>query len=1035
MYSISGISTTTLKNLDISDIQANSYYVQNVSLINTRVSLAKTFKANTDAVAGEDTVRLSQLNSLLEGKKNGTTGAVWSTSSTPDNQYTSVAYGNGLYVAVAASGVGNRAMWSYDCKNWNESVTPNDLAFREVVFGDGVFVAVAATGTGNRVMWSYDGKTWVAGVSAADNSWYSVTYGKKRFVAVSYDGGTNQVMYSDDKGKTWVMAGSTPIGEQWQSVTFGNDRFVAVSATGSGNRAMYSDDGETWILGGSTVNNEWTSVDYGDGLYVAVAASGVNNRIMTSTDGINWTIRTTPVDNYFVKVRYGGGIWVAIAITGVNNRVMTSTDAITWEIQYTPVDNSWYDVDYGNGMFVAVSATGTGDRVMTSGSQENSPKRQIEQNSPDFESVNFATTDPPVVTSEGTVFWNNKEYTINIVTGLGPVIQIGQEVVMLFYNDSTTETISNLKAVRPKAAAIVEGIVFPTLEYADASKWETTEGTISVTTMDIPPESLGFTTRFGRARGGDTSGFTPGEQLWLSADGTGSLINTRPVFPDYQISMGGALNSEVAPDGEIFVSITRDIYDTFNDDRDGSVRETFDFRVSSDGVNVTGTLTNVNPARNLTLIFSDGFFTLDTTTVPLTIALTPGTDPATTTNHVYIPKDTKVLTLSTTGFPATEHCKIAQLEVQSAATVQSETGAERNQNINDHIKEENDNGHLLHMAERLRRLNADHDTGTEGSLIGTPTNGYIEVTGGKVWQLHKQDFGSFSMPTRNIIIANDNTTPNRRTNNLNTITAYSNGSAWNNEWGKIIVYGIANKSGEPDFVKLNLPVNGYNSEANAIADALNYADYTIPNKYKGVGFLIAAFTVRIGGGTVTYNGGTAYQDLRGFVPNNIAGGGGGSGITTFLGLIDVLIASYSGQALKGLRINGEETGVEAYDVPKTATVAVSSSELLNLHTTAKDLLTAVTGKYIDIKDAHIVTGAGTQYAAGVILNVGTLTNSNVKPLFTIDSGEIVASKRINLKKEDHGHMDVNEKIILSTESALTLGSIGFSLVFTYIEIT
>ncbi|MBW2187602.1 MAG: hypothetical protein JRG71_14790, partial [Deltaproteobacteria bacterium] len=232
-------------------------------------------------------------------------------------------------------------------------------------------------------------------------------------------------------------------------------------------------------------------------------------------------------------------------------------------------------------------------------------------------------------------------------------------------------------------------------------------------------------------------------------------------------------------------------------------------------------------------------------------------------------------------------------------------------NLNDHIKTEDDNGHILHIAERVRQLNAEHDNGTEGSLTGVTTNGYIQVTGGEVWQLHKQTFSSFSMPTRDIIITNDFTTANRRTDNLNTITAYSTGSAWSNEWSKVVIWGIANKTGEVDFIKLNLPSDGYNSEANAIADSLNYADYSIPNKYKGVGFLIAAFTIRISGGAITYNGGLAYQDLRGFVPNNIAGGGGGSGVTSLLGLSDVFIASYAGKKGQAVKINDLETGIDS----------------------------------------------------------------------------------------------------------------------------
>jgi hypothetical protein len=591
-------------------------------------------------------------------------------------------------------------------------------------------------------------------------------------------------------------------------------------------------------------------------------------------------------------------------------------------------------------------------------------------------------TDPPVVTDAGTLIWNKNEYTIDVITGLGAVVQVGQELLLLYFND-TGVTITDGQVLHPKAGTTIGGVEIPTPELAIANKWEKSEGTLTVATHDIAPGELGFSTRFGRVRGINTSGFTPGQTLWLSATTPGALTGTRPEFPNYAISMGGALNSELAPDGEIFVSVTRSIEDTFNEAWDGSARETFDFLVTSDGAIVTGTLTNVDTALDLTLFFSDGYYTFDTTP-GATIALTAGTDSNPATNYVYIPKSTKALTISTSGWPAEEYCQIALLEVQSAASVQSEGGAERNQNINNHIKYEGDNGHIVHIGDWIRRQNATWESGTESSLTGVSTNGYIQVTGGSVSQAHIQAVDSFSMPTRDIIIRNDNVTPNRRTNNLNTITAYSTGTSWNNEWSKVVVWGIANKSGEADFYKLNLPSAGYNSEANAIADALNYADYTIPSEFKGSGFLVGAFVIRISGGTVTYNGGTAYQDLRGTVPNNIAGGGGGSGVTTYLGLTDTPI-SYTGQGGKLAAVNSGETAQEFIEHYEVIQLACSDEDTALTAGTAK--ITFRMPYAMTLTDVRAsLTGAGsTSGTTTVDINEAGTTILSTK--LTIDFGE------------------------------------------------
>ena len=61
----------------------------------------------------------------------------------------------------------------------------NYSRLNNVTYGNGLFVAVAYSGSGNRVMTSPDGITWTIGTSAADNYWTSVTYGNGIFVAVA----------------------------------------------------------------------------------------------------------------------------------------------------------------------------------------------------------------------------------------------------------------------------------------------------------------------------------------------------------------------------------------------------------------------------------------------------------------------------------------------------------------------------------------------------------------------------------------------------------------------------------------------------------------------------------------------------------------------------------------------------------------------------------------------------------------------------------------------------------------------------------
>jgi len=146
------------------------------------------------------------------------------------------------------------------------------------------------------------------------------------------------------------------------------------------------------------------------------------------------------------------------------------------------------------------------------------------------------------------------------------------------------------------------------------------------------------------------------------------------------------------------------------------------------------------------MIFSDGNTMLDCTPA-CTITLTAGSSTIPQTNYVYIPMSTKVLTVSTSDWPQeTEHIKVAQVALFDAGRTQLE-GAIRNQNWNDHIKYENDNGHLLHITERLRQENSKWDSGCEGSVTISAggINSFVETTSGIVYQLHRQNFPVFSM--------------------------------------------------------------------------------------------------------------------------------------------------------------------------------------------------------------------------------------------------------------------------------------------------
>ena len=257
----------------------------------------------------------------------GTTTAsavdVWTPRTSADEtaSWRSVAYGAGLWVAVAESGT-NRVMTSTDGITWTPRTAAEANTWNSVAYGNNLFVAVASTGT-NRVMTSPDGITWTARTAAALYSWNSVAYGNNLFVAVG-SGATDSVMTSPN-GITWTAQTAAELAT-WNSVAYGNGRWVAVNGNGT-KRVMTSTNGTTWSTVDAVAANNWQSVAYGNGLWVAVSTNGTN-RVMTSPDGITWTERTAAAENFWRSVAFGNNLFVAVANSGTN-RVMTAPATIT----------------------------------------------------------------------------------------------------------------------------------------------------------------------------------------------------------------------------------------------------------------------------------------------------------------------------------------------------------------------------------------------------------------------------------------------------------------------------------------------------------------------------------------------------------------------------------------------------------------------------------------------------------------------------------------------------------------------------------
>jgi hypothetical protein len=180
-----------------------------------------------------------------------------------------ITYGGGQFVAV---GGGGAIATSPDGINWTARTSGVTTDFTGIAYGNGLYVAVGTwyVNPTHPVVVSSDGINWTA-VPAANvfnAKWIRIAFGEGRFVARSYQGGP-AFMYSAD-GVNWTA--SDVGGVTWgdgHPVIYADGRFVASGENG-GQMIYASDDGITWSVLASSVPHGGWAIAYGNGTFVTV---------------------------------------------------------------------------------------------------------------------------------------------------------------------------------------------------------------------------------------------------------------------------------------------------------------------------------------------------------------------------------------------------------------------------------------------------------------------------------------------------------------------------------------------------------------------------------------------------------------------------------------------------------------------------------------------------------------------------------------------------------------------------------------------
>lgn len=149
----------------------------------------------------------------------------------------------------------------------------------------------------------------------------------------------------------------------------------------------------------------------------------------------------------------------------------------------------------------------------------------------------------------GPAVWNETEGTVDFPLNEDVTLQLGQEE--LFYAKAS-EAISNGEVVMFAGAQGSHLLI----QKADVTvPGFRQEWVIGVATQDFANNEFGYVTSFGKVRELDTSGYTEGDLLWLSAATPGALTNVEPTKPACSVLVAAVTRSH-GQQGTIFVRPT-----------------------------------------------------------------------------------------------------------------------------------------------------------------------------------------------------------------------------------------------------------------------------------------------------------------------------------------------------------------------------------------------------------------------------------------------------------------------------------------------
>jgi hypothetical protein len=270
--------------------------------------------------------------------------------------------------------------------------------------------------------------------------------------------------------------------------------------------------------------------DGGGQVTITTGGGGGGSYDDTYISGVSTFASGLAVQNQADIATVSGLLYDDAAISGYfESRVDSADSSITANSGYfeSRVDQLDSDVSYVSG--VAVYGSGHNLQTVTDNGASTTNAITITNNIITASSGLFDSLDMTPLGNgsqpayqEGVVFYDSENQTLTLYNDEPDIaLQIGQEQYIRVRNNTAT-TIGN--------------------------------GTIGLATHSIEPNTFGYVTTYGIVRGIDTSAFSAGDEIYLSATQIGSGTNVAPIIPNFKVNLGHVINS-ASSNGSILVQV------------------------------------------------------------------------------------------------------------------------------------------------------------------------------------------------------------------------------------------------------------------------------------------------------------------------------------------------------------------------------------------------------------------------------------------------------------------------------------------------